>query len=305
MISLIERYLRFLEIEKNASRHTISAYKTDLLQFHAFCVKDFEIREDDDVEIDLIKRITIRVWLGELSDNGISKSSISRKVAAIRAFFKFCFKRGHIKTNPAHLLMPPKKGKRLPKVVTQDDLREMFTLINTDEPSGKQDLAILELLYSTGIRLSELIQLNIMDVDFSKNQIKVLGKGNKERIIPFGKSAGKALVSHINSRSFFLNSQSPTEDKKALFLSISGKRLYPKAVQRLVKKYLSLTSEVTQKSPHVIRHSFATHLLNNGAEIRVIKEMLGHANLAATQIYTGTSTDHLKNIYEKAHPRAD
>lgn len=302
MYSQIERYLRYLEIEKNASKHTIAAYRTDLLQFADFCSKD---TGTDQPDIELIKRITIRVWLGELSESGISKSSISRKIAAIRSFFKYCFKRGLITTNPAHLLMPPKKGKRLPKVVPENDLRTMFDLIDTEHADGKQDMAIMELFYSTGIRLSELVQLNVQNVDLSNRHIKVLGKGNKERIIPFGKTAAKALKAHLESRNTLLSSTTSAEDRKAMFLSKSGARIYPRAVQRLVKKYLTLATEVTQKSPHVLRHSFATHLLNNGAEIRVIKEMLGHANLAATQIYTGTSMDHLKNIYDKAHPRAE
>ncbi len=303
MKEILHRFLRYLTIEKNASKHTISAYRTDLEQFLIFCAREFEVSEED-VILDHIQRITIRVWLGELTESGLSKTSISRKIAAIRSFFKFAFKRGFIQKNPAHLLMPPKKGKRLPKVIPESDLERMFELIDRSTKEGAQEAAMLELFYSTGIRLSELVNLNISDIDFANRQIKVMGKGSKERIVPFGDAAANALKTHFENRQDFKTDKT-SSDTNALFFSVSGKRIYPKAVQTMVKKHLMNVSEVTQKSPHVLRHSFATHLLNNGAEIRVIKEMLGHANLAATQIYTGTSVEHLKKIYNKAHPRAD
>lgn len=303
MKEALDRFLRFLTIEKNASKHTTSAYRTDLEQFLAFFAKEKEVNTSE-VSLSQIQRLTIRIWLGELSEQNLSKTSIARKIAALRSFFKFAYKRGLVEKNPAHLLMPPKKGKRLPKVVTESEVTSMFDHIDRTTHTGIQDAAILELFYSTGIRLSELVQLNVSDVDLASRQIKVMGKGSKERIVPFGKQARAALVAHLEQRTEFRTEKHPF-DKDALFLSVSGKRIYPRAVQKMVRNYLAESSEVTQKSPHVLRHSFATHLLNNGAEIRVIKELLGHANLAATQIYTGTSVDHLKKIYHKAHPRAE
>ncbi|MEX2632969.1 MAG: tyrosine recombinase [Balneolales bacterium] len=301
MISLIDKYVSYLKHERNASSHTITAYKTDLKQFYIFCQGEFGV----EVDIQDIKRITIRVWLGQLLEAGLSKTSIARKVAATRAFFKYCFKRGHIQHNPAHLLLVPKKDRKLPQVASVNDLNAMMEIVDTSTPRGLQDLAILELFYSTGMRLSELTNLDIKAINLPQNQVLVKGKGAKERIVPFGSKAKSALVAHLDQRSSLLGKKSDDDAQRALFLSASGKRIYSIAVQRLVKHYFSLCSEITQKSPHILRHSFATHLLDRGANIRVIQELLGHASLAATQIYTGTSIEHLKNIYAKAHPRAD
>ncbi|MEX1121523.1 MAG: tyrosine recombinase XerC [Balneolales bacterium] len=301
MTRLIEKYKNYLLIERNASKHTIVAYNTDLGQFYKFCQGEI----GNPVDIQLIKRITIRVWLGELLEQGMSKTSIARKVAAVRAFFKFCFRRGYIHQNPAHLLLVPKKDKKLPQSASVNDLNAMMDLVDTTTTKGLQELAILELFYSTGMRLSELTNLNINDINLQQNQVLVTGKGNKERIVPFGNTAKKALLNFIDQRHALFGKKTNGDARRALFLSASGKRIYPVAVQRLVKKYLTLCSEVSQKSPHILRHSFATHLLDRGASIRIIKELLGHSSLAATQIYTSVSIEHLKDVYSQAHPRAD
>lgn len=300
---LIEKYLRYLSIEKNSSKHTIVSYKNDLYSFLQFCASQQEV-DPDQLDINQLSRLSIRLWLGELSEQGMAKSTIARKVAALRSFFKYCFKRGYIEQNPAHLLVVPRKDKTLPKTATSDDLKRMLDQIDDCTPSGKQEKAILELFYGTGIRLSELVELNQSQVDFTQKQITVHGKGNKERIIPLGEQAARALKKHFESKRELYGERTDLDAKRAAFLAANGQRIYPVAVQRLVKKALKNTSEVTQKSPHVLRHSFATHMLDNGADIRVIKEFLGHANLAATQIYTHTSVERLKNVYEQAHPRA-
>ncbi|MEX0928427.1 MAG: tyrosine recombinase XerC [Balneolales bacterium] len=301
MTSLIHKYANYLKVERNASAHTILAYQTDLNQFLSFCQGEF----GTEVDIQAVKRITIRVWLGELSEKGLSRASIARKVASVRAFFKYCYKRGYISQNPAHLLLVPKKDKKLPHTASVNDINEMMDLVDTGSVRGLQDLAILELFYSTGMRLSELTNLNLDNINLHQNEIRVTGKGAKERIIPFGEAAKKSLIRFLEQRGSLLGKKSDADARKALFLSVSGKRIYPRAVQRLVKHYLTLCSEVSQKSPHILRHSFATHLLDRGASIRVIKELLGHSDLSATQIYTGTSIEHLKSVYAKAHPRAD
>tara|TARA_R110002124_G_scaffold48026_3_gene142170 strand:+ start:5167 stop:6123 length:957 start_codon:yes stop_codon:yes gene_type:complete len=300
---IIDKYLKYLAVEKNSSPHTITSYNTDLSSFLEFCAEQDQM-EIEKVSIHSIERLTIRLWLGELSEQGLAKSSIARKVAALRSFFKYCFKRGHVEKNPAHLLVVPKKDRTLPKTVNSADIERMMDSVNTDTPSGRQDKAILELFYSTGIRLSELINLNLPQVDFRNNQINVTGKGNKQRIIPLGKKAIDALKNHLETKEKLFGSQTDTDATKALFHAAHGQRMYARNAQRIVEKYLTKTSEVTQKSPHVLRHSFATHMLDNGADIRIIKEFLGHANLAATQIYTHTSVERLKNVYENAHPRA-
>lgn len=303
MKKAIDKYLRYLKVERNASSHTITSYENDLSQFFDFCLAHFD-EDENQLNPNLIERITIRLWLGELSERGLAKSSIARKVAAIRSFFKYCFKRGIVEQNPAHLLIVPKKDKPLPKTASKEDLNRMMELAEGNSLESTQNRAILELLYGTGIRLSEMVSLNEEDVNFTLNQIKVLGKGAKQRIVPFGKRAKEALENHLTDKAKLYGERTDADARKAVFIAASGQRIYPRAVQRIVKDYLQRASEVTQKSPHVLRHSFATHLLDQGADIRVIKELLGHANLAATQVYTHTSVERLKNVYEVAHPRA-
>lgn len=300
---LIEKYLRFLKVERNASPHTITSYKNDLSTFVNFCTIQQEI-ESEEIDINTITRLTIRLWLGDLSDKGLAKSSISRKVAALRSFFKYCFKRGHIDKNPAHLLVVPKKDKTLPKTVTSADLERLLESVDITTPIGLQDRAILEVFYGTGIRVSELVGLNITDVDLSSGQILVLGKGNKQRVIPLGKTAINILRDFKKQRINLYGARTDSDARKAMFLAAGGQRIYDRIVRYMVERYLKAHSEVTQKSPHVLRHSFATHMMDNGADIRIIKEFLGHASLAATQIYTHTSVERLKNVYEQAHPRA-
>ncbi len=303
MKAVIEKYLRYLSVEKNFSEHTIISYKTDLNSFLDYCALQQEV-ESDGVAIESITRINIRLWLGELSGRDLAKSTIARKVASLRSFFKYAFKRGYIQKNPAHLLVVPKKDKVLPKTVTSEDISRLMESVNTESATGKQDLAILELFYATGIRLSELVNLDAEHINFRQNQVIVLGKGNKQRIVPLGKDAVLALKNHLSEKPKLYGARTSTDARRAAFIAASGQRMYHRAAQRIVEKYLTKTSEVTQKSPHVLRHSFATHMLNNGADIRIIKDFLGHASLAATQIYTHTSVERLKNVYEQAHPRA-
>lgn len=303
MKELIEKYLKYLQVERNASPHTILSYKNDLNSFLLFCA-DSQETEIEKIDIQSITRLTIRLWLGDLSEEGLAKSSIARKVASLRSFFKNAFKRGHILKNPAHLLIVPKKDKGLPKTATEEDLSRMLENVNTDTVRGLQDRTILEVFYGTGIRVSELVGLNLLDVDIRSGQISVIGKGNKERIVPLGKTAKDILQQFMRKRIELYGSRTDSDARKALFLAASGQRAYVRAVRYMVEKYLKRESEVTQKSPHVLRHSFATHMLNNGADIRLIKEFLGHASLAATQVYTHTSVERLKNVYEQAHPRA-
>jgi len=304
MDTLIKKYLRYLKIERNASEHTINAYKNDLAGFSGFCSDTFSTPVEEEFDVSSVDRLLIRLWLGELSERGMAKTTIARKVASIRSFFKYCFKRGFIEKNPAHLLVVPKKDQQLPKTADKDDIRRMLDSIEVNSPVMIQEKAILELFYSTGIRLSELVSLHISDIDLNQNQVKVRGKGNKERIVPLGKQAAEVLEKFLALRTQLFGNKTDDDAKRAVFLAAGGQRIYPMAVQRMVAKHLKRASEVTQKSPHVLRHSFATHMLNEGADIRVIKEFLGHANLAATQVYTHTSVERLKNIYEQAHPRA-
>ncbi len=300
----IDKYIKYLRIEKNSSAHTLTSYRTDLEQFLAFCSAHFDV-DIKEVELKKIDRLIIRLWLGALSEAGLARSTIARKVASIRSFFKYCFVRGAIEKNPAHLLIVPKKDKKLPNTVQVEEIERMMNLVETGTPSGNQDKAILELFYATGMRLSELTNLNVTQLDLNDKQVTVIGKGNKQRIIPLGEKAIQSIRNHLKTRTELYGKRTDSDARKALFLAPGGQRMYPRRIQNLVKHYLTMVSEVTQKSPHVLRHSFATHMLNAGADIRIIKEFLGHADLSATQIYTHTSVDRLKKVYSKAHPRAE
>ncbi len=310
----LEKFMAYLRVEKNASYHTLTSYKTDLNQFIVFLSSYFDSEEFSIVQID---RLTIRLWLGELSEKGLTQNSIARKVAALRSFFKYAFKHGWIQKNPAHLLVIPKKTKTLPKTIPAIDLQRMLDSYRKEEDSigSIQDSVILELFYSSGIRVSELCRLNTEDVQVTQACIKVHGKGNKERIVPISSSVNKLLKYFLNQRSQtehdaqnisdeFKKTLKARKKESPLFIAPSGQRMYPKQVYRIVNKAIKEYSEVTQKSPHVLRHSFATHMLDNGADIRLIKEFLGHSSLASTQIYTHTSVERLRTIYEQAHPRA-
>ena len=303
MKTIIEKFLRYLEVEKRYSPHTIAAYRTDLSQFLAYCA-DHQQCPEEELETAHVDRLAIRLWLGDLAENGISRSSVTRKVASVRSLFKYAFKRGFIEKNPAHLLIIPKREKRLPNTATSTDILKMLELADGQDPVTLQERAIMELFYSTGMRLSELVALNVEDIRFRPVEVKVTGKGSKERIVPLGGPARDAVERHLASRVQLFGEKTDQDARRALFLASGGQRIYQRAVQRLIKHYLGMASDITQKSPHVLRHSFATHMLDAGADIRMIKEFLGHADLSATQIYTHTSVDRLKQIYDLTHPRS-
>lgn len=310
MKEAVQAYLRYLQVERNASEHTLVAYRTDLEQFQEFLqivVSDGD--RDQGIQLSSVDRLKIRLWLGALSEDGLGKTTIARKAASVRSFFRYAIRRGFCEHDPASLLIIPRKEKRIPVVVAQDDISRLLDGHPSETPQMRQDRAILELLYSTGIRVSECTRLNIEDVQRSMKQIQVLGKGRKQRIVPLGETALEALESHLETRSELAGADpsrqaTVSKDSGPLFLTPKGLRLYPRAVQRLVDASLSSVSDVPRTSPHVIRHSFATQMLDAGADIRMIKEFLGHSSLAATQVYTHTSVEHLKNIHQNAHPRA-
>ena len=304
MKEIIKKYLRYLRVERRYSDHTIRAYRSDLEQYLEWCAQLQEC-EPDSVDPEEADRLSIRLWLGSLDEEGIARSSVTRKAAAVRSFYRYAFKRGHLNKNPANLLILPKPNRRLPHTVRPEEIHRMMELADGSDPRSLQERAILELFYSTGIRVSELAGLNLEHLNLPHRQINVLGKGAKERIVPLGERALEALGRHLDQRPELFGPRTDADARKALFLAASGQRIYPRALQKLVRSYLDRTSEVIRKSPHVLRHSFASHMLDAGADIRVIKEFLGHANLSATQIYTHTSVDRLKRVYEQAHPRAN
>ena len=294
----IQLFLKYLQFEKRYSAHTLQAYGKDLEQFAQFLSSTYEVDR-----IRLISHTYIRAWMVNLVNNRIVPRSINRKLSSLKSFFKFCMKRGFINHNPIAKVIRPKTGKKLPNIVNQQAMAQLLEQLDKEDEQiyePARDKTIIELLYLTGIRRSELIALKPQSIDWSQKVLKVLGKGKKERLIPLTPNLLKSLENYciILEKEF-------GENPNHLFLTAKGKKLYPKLVYLIVKRNLALVSSIEQKSPHVLRHSFATHLSNNGAELNAVKELLGHANLSATQIYTHNTIDRLKSIYEKAHPKAN
>ncbi|MFK8005668.1 MAG: tyrosine recombinase XerC [Saprospiraceae bacterium] len=289
-------FLKYLELEKRFSAHTIKAYQSDLLQFFAYLEETYSL-----TSILEVRHFHIRAWVVELMQNKITPRSINRKLSTLKTYFKFLKRRKEIQENPMLKVIAPKVGKRLPVVVKEIELENLFEKINFGEGyTAVRDEMVMEMLYSTGMRRSELINLTPNDLDFFNDQVKVLGKGNKERLIPFARPLADRLKNYLEIR----NDEFAIGATDSLFLTEKGKKMYPKLVYNLVKKYLSQITTVEQRSPHVLRHSFATHLSNNGADLNAIKELLGHSSLAATQVYTHNSIEKLKKVYQQAHPKA-
>ena len=290
----IAAFLDYLKFEKRYSQHTIISYQNDLQQFQAFLQAQFETENIED-----IRSVMVRGWLVELMEDKRTATSIHRKLSSLRSYFKFQLKKGLLQKIPLDNIQAPKKGKRLPAFIKENELSGKEILSGLSVWNQRNSDLIIELFYGTGMRLSELVNLKETQVDFLKSQVKVLGKGNKERIIP----VSTGLVDQIKHYQ--------TEKKRLfemhsdyLLVTSSGKKLYPKYVYRLVKSVLNNYSTLDKKSPHILRHTFATHLLNNGAELNAVKELLGHSSLASTQVYTHNTIEKLKSVYQKAHPKA-
>lgn len=282
----IEKFLRYLEIERNASEHTILNYKLDLEEFRDFL---------EDIEIEKADYLFVRKYLAHLKERNLTVRSVSRKLSSLRSFFKFLIKEGLLKVNPTGAIVSPKQAKPLPKFLTEEDAAKLVDAPDTSTLKGLRDRAILEALYSTGMRVSELVALKEDDVDFIGGVIKVFGKGKKERMLPIGDRALRAIRSYIEKRA---------EESRVIFLNKNKKPLGVRGLRKMLDGYIVKISLKEHISPHTLRHSFATHLLNRGADLRSVQELLGHANLSTTQIYTHLTTDKLKSVYEKAHPRA-
>ena len=286
----LEDFINYIKSEKRFSKHTITSYETDLNQFFNFIQLEYQITKPQDVSFKLIRN-----WISSLLENNFKSTSVNRKISSLKSYYKFLLVSNYVDTNPTLKLISPKSSKRLPVFVEKDNMDSLFDKdFFEDSYEGKRDKLIIELFYFTGMRLSELINIKTSDIDKVNSQIKVIGKRNKERLIPITFNTLKDLNEFIN---FY-------EIENFLFAEGNGKKLYSKKVYRIVNKYLAKISSIKKKSPHVLRHSFATHMLNNGADINAIKEILGHANLSATQIYTHNSIKKLKNVHKQAHPKA-
>ena len=296
---MLGRFLQYLSSEKRYSNHTVVNYKSDLQQFLFFIQDQFENVTLEEASPDMI-----RSWFVFLLENNISARSVNRKKTALKSFYKYAVKIGEISENPILKVLSPKTAKRLPEFIDED---KMLFLLNHFEFENKNDFLkirdqlIIEMFYATGMRLSELINLKTSDISLSENTIKVLGKRNKERLIPFGNNLRHQILSYLNQRASYI---AEIQYDDWFFVTEKNKKLYPKLVYRLVFYYISAVATNNKKSPHVLRHTFATHMLNHGADLNTIKEILGHANLAATQVYTHNSIEKLKSLYKQAHPKA-
>ncbi len=290
MKEFLNRFIDYLENQKNYSKNTSKSYEIDIKQFINF-LKEEKIANFEDVEYeDFIK------FIGKLKNSGFKEKSIGRKLASIKSFYKFLLSRKYISKNPSLLIQSPKIPERLPNFLTYDEVLKILQIPPKNNWQYLRDKTILELLYSTGIRVGEIANLKIEDINFVDEVIKVKGKGKKERIIPIGKPALNCLIEYIEKR--------PNKKEKFLFLNKYGKKLTERSIERIVKKY-SLISGINRKvTPHTLRHTFATHLLDRGADLRIVQELLGHERITTTQIYTHLTIEKLKQLYNKFHPRS-
>ena len=291
-----EKFIEYLRYEKNYSSHTEISYLKDLTQF-----QEFIAAECGEIDLKEIDSDIVRIWIVRLMEGGMKARSVNRKLSALKAFFRYLKKNGIVEQNPAERVSGPKTAKRLPTFVNNEELSEIIddALAYDDNFTGHRDRFLIELLYLTGMRRAELIALRDSDVDFSGNTLRVMGKRNKQRLIPFSDETKEKLQQYIERRNREITNKSPF-----LFVKEDGGPLYPKLVYRIIHGHLSSISTLSKKSPHVLRHSFATGMLNNGAEINAVKELLGHSSLASTEIYTHVTFEELKKAYHNAHPRA-
>lgn len=292
----IRSFIDYLKYEKRYSHHTIIAYQNDLSEFF-----DYLDRYFDHPTIKEITHSFVRSWLAELKEKKITSRSVNRKISGLRSFFKYLLKRGFIEKTPMANVVSAKPTRRLPVFIKEEDIRMLMkTMVQSSEDWKSLNAKMLIILfYATGMRLSELINLKERYIDFSRSQIKVLGKGNKERLIPLSQEIFSMIKAYQQEKKKTFESY---ED--ILLVTEKGKKMYPKYAYLLVKKYLNNIATLDKKSPHVLRHSFATHLMNNGADLNAVKELLGHTSLAATQVYTHNTIEKLKDIHKKAHPKA-
>jgi len=290
----LQSFLDYLKFEKRYSQHTLLSYQNDLEQFLAYLVSQF-----DAPALNKVTAMYVRSWLAELKEDEMTSKSINRKISTLRSFFKYQMKTGVLEQSPMATVTAPRVSKRLPVFIEQDDMSTLFDHVEfPNNWKGRTERLVLQLFYSTGMRLSELINLKELQLDEAHSQVKVLGKGNKERIIPVPDELLGELLLYVRDK--------PVKEPgiTQVFVSEKGRPLQPRSVYAFVKQYLGQVTTVQKKSPHILRHSFATHLMNNGAELNAVKELLGHSSLAATQIYTHNTIEKLKEVFKKAHPKA-
>ena len=312
LASWIEKFIEYLRIQHNASPHTLRNYSSDLQQFYLYLTTTPDGAERPAPELEQIDNLTIREFLGILHAKSNKKSSVARKLAAVRSFMKFLTAHGAIQSNSAKNVASPKLESRLPDFMTVDAATKLMEAPDGNTEAGKRDRAILELLYGSGLRVSELVGLDLGDISLSEGLVRVLGKGRKERIVPFGTSAASALETYLRSRGKQVRAKrakdsaasSRGSEGDAVFLNLRGGRLTSRSVGYIVDHYVGQLAERLKVHPHTLRHTFATHMLSAGADLRAIQELLGHESLSTTQKYTHVSVEQLMRVYQNCHPRA-
>lgn len=290
----VNEFIAYLEKEKRYARHTLISYKNDLDQFHVFC------RDNGSENMELSFK-TIRSWVVDMMEKDYSPRSVHRKLSSLRSYCKYLIRLGELENNPVENVLKPKISKRVPSFVDEQGINQLLDEYDFgDDYPGLRNKLIINLLYQTGIRRNELITLNLDSVDLVQSTIKVVGKRDKERVIPVGSELEEEIRTYLDVRI----QQFPESNEQALLLTDKGSRVYAQLIYRVVNRYLGFVTTLEKKSPHLLRHTFATHMLNEGADLNSIKELLGHANLSATQVYTHNTFEKLKSIYKQAHPRA-
>ena len=300
----LRNFLDYIALNRNASAHTVAAYESDLSQFLAFAARHLAI-EPGNLEPGNLELSTVRAFMADLYKQGQARASVARKLSALRAFGRYMKREGWIEFDPSALAVAPKREQKVPAHLTVDEMSRLLERPDTTTPLGRRDRAWLELFYASGLRLSELVGLDLEDVNLSARMVRVMGKGGKERIVPFNASARTAIAAWLKDRQLLTRSQKPgARSPNALFVNSRGARLTGRSVQRFVSRYVAACSTRFGISPHALRHSFATHLLSAGADLRAIQELLGHVQLSTTQRYTHVNAAQLLDVYRKAHPRA-
>lgn len=299
---LVSKFLQHLQTQKNYSEHTINAYRRDLGELQEFLLAHYSQEGiEEEASAQNVSYKQIRSWLASLLKAGQSPRTSARKLAAVKSFFNYLHRQQVISSNPAEKVQSPKFSKKLPAFITEKETHKLLEEIEFDQTfEGIRDRCILEILYGCGLRRAEIISLNTSDIDLYQQQLKVNGKGSKDRIVPFGRAVSDSVEGYLAERN-----NAGYGQKSSFFLRKNGDSIYPSLLYRVLKRYMGLIDSPQQKSPHVLRHSYATHLLNGGADLQAIKELLGHSSLAATQVYTHHSLARLKSIHNQAHPRSE
>ena len=304
MRKLIQEFKEYLVGEKDASQHTVSAYLNDLIQFETFLRETGHACNNSQIQIEEIDRLAIRSFMSRLYEKSHSGASMGRKLSTLSSFFKFLCREGHIKTNIIKTIPVPKKTNKLPSYLSVDEVFRLLELPRADSFVGARDKTIFEMFYDTGIRISELVRLSPEDLKIEQRIVKVLGKGKKERILPLGKKTVEVVKSYLQFRAEHIKNKSLDPHSSGLFLNQRGQTISARGVRKIMSRYIRANNFPKNISPHSLRHTFATHMLEAGADLRAIQEMLGHASLSTTQKYTHLTIDQLTETYDKAHPRA-